>query len=146
MVPTVDEAKTKWCPLARRASERLPSGKKDAALVDLMLGYASEHGGMVYPEALGGGPDRAPARDRKKEANVIPVDHMVQPCTIRRTAILQPSAAQFRRLKSAESAATAGAGSPAGSIPHHWYALNALRRRTHDLSINMSPDDGNLQV
>jgi hypothetical protein len=30
---------------------------------------------MVHPEALGGGPHRASARDGKKIANVIPVDH-----------------------------------------------------------------------
>jgi hypothetical protein len=39
------------------------------------LGDASLHGRVVHAEALGGSPDRAPARDGKKIANVIPVDH-----------------------------------------------------------------------
>jgi hypothetical protein len=41
----------------------------------LELGDASQHGRVVHPEALGGGPHRASARDGKKVANVIPVNH-----------------------------------------------------------------------
>src|SRR5439155_16511005 len=41
----------------------------------LKLGDASQHGRVVYTEALGGGPHRASARDGKKVTNVIPVDH-----------------------------------------------------------------------
>jgi hypothetical protein len=46
----------------------------------LQLGDASQHGGVVHLEALGGSPDRAPTRDGKKVANVIPLDHPVQSC------------------------------------------------------------------
>ena len=49
----------------------------------LQLRDPSQHGGVVHLELLGGGPDRAATRDRKKIANVIPVDHMVQSCTAR---------------------------------------------------------------
>ena len=49
----------------------------------LQLGDASQHGGVVHPEALGGGPDRALTRDGKKVANVIPVDHLAPSCTAR---------------------------------------------------------------
>ena len=41
----------------------------------LELGDASQHGRVIHPEALGGSPHRASARDGKKVANVIPVDH-----------------------------------------------------------------------
>src|SRR5262245_43130997 len=43
--------------------------------VFLELGDASQHGRVVHTEALGGSPHRASARDGKKVANVIPVDH-----------------------------------------------------------------------
>jgi hypothetical protein len=41
----------------------------------LELGDASQHGRVVHTEALGGSPHRASARDGKKVANVVPVDH-----------------------------------------------------------------------
>src|SRR6185437_15763458 len=41
----------------------------------LELSDASQRGRVGHPEALGGGSDRAPTRDRKKVANVVPVDH-----------------------------------------------------------------------
>ena len=41
----------------------------------LELSDASQHGRVVHPEAPGGSPHRASARDGKKVANVIPVDH-----------------------------------------------------------------------
>ena len=41
----------------------------------LELGNAPQHGRVVHREALGRGPHRASARDGKKVANVIPVDH-----------------------------------------------------------------------
>jgi len=41
----------------------------------LELRDASQHGRMVHAKALGGGPDRASARDGKKVADVIPIDH-----------------------------------------------------------------------
>ena len=41
----------------------------------LELGDASQHGRVVHTKALGGSPHRASARDGKKVANVIPVDH-----------------------------------------------------------------------
>ena len=41
----------------------------------LELCDASQHGRVVHTEALGGRPHRAAARDGKKIANAIPVDH-----------------------------------------------------------------------
>lgn len=41
----------------------------------LELCDASQHGRVIHTEALGGCPHRASARDGKKVANVIPVDH-----------------------------------------------------------------------
>src|SRR6185295_986533 len=41
----------------------------------LELGDASQYGRVVHAKALGGSPHRASARDGKKVANVIPVDH-----------------------------------------------------------------------
>src|SRR4029450_6536921 len=41
----------------------------------LKLGDASQYGRVVHTKALGGSPHRASARNGKKVANVIPVDH-----------------------------------------------------------------------
>src|SRR3546814_12012423 len=62
----------------------------------LQLGNTPQHRAVVHPEALGGGSDRAPTRDGKKVANVIPVDHGaiphrgVRPSKIRTCPIEQP--------------------------------------------------------
>jgi NAD(P)-dependent dehydrogenase (short-subunit alcohol dehydrogenase family) len=41
----------------------------------LQLRYASQHGRVIHVDALSGGSNRAVARDCKKVANVIPIDH-----------------------------------------------------------------------
>jgi hypothetical protein len=60
---------------SRQAVARRQLFKHERPEAFLKLGDASQHGRVVHTKALGGSPHGASARDGKKVANVIPVDH-----------------------------------------------------------------------
>jgi NAD(P)-dependent dehydrogenase (short-subunit alcohol dehydrogenase family) len=102
----------------------------------LELGDASQHGRVVHTEALGGSPHRASARDGKKVANVIPVDHGA----IRHRAVRLPKPVHHieQRMHRAviiacdepNGAPIVAAPSVAGSISHHRCARFRTQRLT----------------
>src|ERR1700692_3159881 len=109
----------------------------------LKLGDASQYGRVVHTKALGGSPHRASARDGKKVANVIPVDHGA----IQHHAVRLPKPVSnewysstgvqynlFRRTRPNSERRTpivaAGVSRPAGSISHHRCARFRTQRLT----------------
>jgi hypothetical protein len=106
-----------------------------------VLGDASQHGGVVHPEALGRGSDRAPTRDGKKVANVIPVDHNGAILHREGRYLKIPSnnisyvgtrGGDFNSVayERRTPPAAADVSSSAGSISHHRYANSRTERLT----------------
>ena len=83
----------------------------------LEFGDAAQHGRVVHPEATGGGPHRARARDGKEVPNVIPVDHSA----IRHRGVRRPRPSPTRRTASRPEVARAGIVAHAderGAVPN----------------------------